>query len=173
MFTTRSNFLQTVVQAGDTISNDQGPTSFATGATIPATYWAVASGLRVWARGVITAAATGQLVTLALNLGSTQLCTTQSSFISTRPVNRGWYANVLMACAVTGPSGLLEVQGTSNIILNSTSDLPMGMSNTAPISVDLSKDATLAYNASWGVADPNNSITQRILSVETIGTNNP
>lgn len=155
---------QTAVQGGDTIANTAVATKFASQVTLPAGWLnVVGRELRVVAWGTYnTDAAAGLGITVELMAGTTVLAAGTGTLSLAAASNDGWEMRADISCRTTGAGGTVEAQGRIDFDKGGQGADVLWMTNAAPVALDLTVAQALALRVTWGVADPDNSITQRI-----------
>lgn len=138
---------------------------------IPSNFWAVGKTIRFTIRGLYsTRAITPGSLTLVAKLGSTTLCTGIASSLLIGAVNQGFVASLLITCFSTGTNGSVMVMGNADYTTGVTSvpnSIPLN-NGTNTVTVDTT--TSMAFNAmvQWASADPNNSITSMVSSLEAL-----
>lgn len=159
------------VAGGDTIANTSAATNFASNASLPAGILALNRGLRITARGVhSTDAVVPTNLTLAFKFGTTVLATTGAQASAVGLANRGWGVDLVLGCITTGATGTVEVQGFATLATAALTAVQWDMENTATVTIDTTIANTMQMEATWSVADTDNTITMRTFMISILGT---
>jgi len=161
---------QTALQGGDTIANSVAATIFASTVTLPAKWLnVVGRSLRLHGWGIYsTDAALGRGITIELMAGTTVLATGTGTLSLAAAVNDGWQFEADVTCRSTGAGGTVEVQGKTTFDKGALGEDVFWMTNAAALGLDLTVSQVLGIRITWAVADPDNSITQRIFYPERL-----
>lgn len=162
---------QTAVQAGDTIANSAVATIFASTVNLPAGWLNVLGRtLRVHGWGVYsTDLLLGRNLTVELMAGATVLAASPASALTLAgAVNDGWQFEADITCRTTGAGGTVEVQGKMELDKGALGFDSLWLTNAAAVALDLTVAKAIGLRVTWGTADPDNSITQRIFYPERL-----
>lgn len=162
---------QTTVQAGDTIANTGVATNFATNWAMPANFLTVGRGVRVRAWGVYsTLGALPGTLNIDLMAGATVLCSTGAQALTAGIANEGWIVEADIICISTGAGGTVESQGWFNKQTAVLLEDAEFMTNAAVVNLDTTAAKNIQIRVTWGTANAANTITQRLLIVDILGT---
>jgi len=161
---------QTVIAGGDTIANSAVATVFATVWAMPANFLTVGRVVRLNARGVYgsLAAIAGNL-TLDLIAGATVLATTGAQALTVNLANVYWEVDAHFVCITTGAGGTVEAQGRATLETTPILSNIEGMQNAAVVALDTTGAKNVGIQVTFSVANPANTITQRLLLVSIGG----
>ena len=151
------DFLNLEAPDADTISNLDVETAFAT--TLTFTGVDSGDGLRITARGFLGTAAGGSTLQITLKHGSSIIIQTATTLVTGNLSNRGWWLEAFIVAGLSEVQGTLFIAGTTNPVRD--------LVNTTRVGIGLTT-GTFSLLASWGTADPANTITLRQFSLERI-----
>jgi hypothetical protein len=164
------------VPAGNQITNTASKTNFADGWYLPTNTDNGSNTGRVFRIKLFgylsTKASSPGTLTLALNVGATQLVATAAIALPAGLANAGFMVDLVAILCTSGTSGLWSAQGFA-LLDNAGAPVSAGMVNaglttTGQIAVNTNTAATLQLSAQFSVADVGNIITAtQIVIVET------
>lgn len=156
------------VAGGDTIANTAAATSFATQFTVPANTLAVGTALRVGIRGIFGTDAIAPTLTFELVFGGAPviLASNGTTLMAPGLTNRGFWTEFDLTCTAAGAGGAIEAQGTGFFSSSATVGMIQDFENTGPVAIDTTVSQAIRGRITWGVANANNTITQRLFDVD-------
>lgn len=142
--------------------------------TLPASYLQAGTTLRVTSYGYwSTDASAPGTTTMAVYLGSTQVCASGSLTPPTSLATRAWIVTTTIQVRTTGASGTVWCAGRweyeSSIFANYANTrmtTPAGVANTTTI--DTTASQTIAVKFKWNTADADNTLTGALTRVEIL-----
>lgn len=160
-------YRQTAIQANDTRSTSTAENAFASAYTIDANTLHAEQTLRLVASGVYgsKAIAPGNL-TLRLKFGATVLAAATIALV-TSLTNRAFSISADLIVRTIGATGTIEVQGIVTVFTAAGVAVLYELVNTGTITIDTTAGADLGISAQFDTSDAANTITQRVLIVET------
>lgn len=162
-------FSSSAATTTSTIANTTTETNFSQNYVISANTMTVGKTFRITARGVYSTIASAGSETAKVKLGSTVIATSGGFTGSNSKTNAGFMIMADFTVITIGASGTIECQGSFfNETTNGTHQI-FSMENTAAITIDTTANQTLQISHQWGTADPGNTITLRLFTVEVLG----
>jgi hypothetical protein len=156
---TRNLAIQT---ADDTVANTTAETNLLGtilgSATIDANTLAEGTTLRIAAGGNLGVTGSPTL-TVKIKLGSTEVLSTGG--LSPTGTDAGWFMEVVITCRAVGASG--AVVATGSFQTGSTIVTPV---KTTATTLNTTANQSLTITATWSAADPDNTITCQIFTLE-------
>ncbi len=157
------------VPGGNTVQNTTTPTNFASTYTIPANRLKVGSVIRIRAFGVHGTNTPPATLALAAILGGVTILGTGAITLNAGLTNNQWFAFADVIVTFIGGTGVVEAQGQMSLETGATTALLVPMKNTASVgSIDMTTNALLALQVTWGSAAVTNTITLRTMTVEIL-----
>lgn len=161
-------YKQQSVAGGDTVANTAAQTNFASKLSIPANTLRVGQVLTLEVYGTYgTDAVTAGTITLRIKFGSTVLVTSGALTNVVSLSNRGWMARAVLTVISLGATGTIEAQGYAALATAISTAAIADLENTAVVTVDTTATQDLQVSVEFSVADADNTITQRALTVLT------
>ena len=151
--------------AGDTLTIGTAAQAFASTVPIGVAMFTVGRSFRFEVYGVMSTVAAVS-ITAKLYLGQTLLAASPSINVSVLGSNLAWYGRFGFDVMTAGAGGLVEAQGYGNFALTGGAAVVYGLSNVAPVAVDLSADRALSTVIQGSVLSVGNTITQRKIIAE-------
>lgn len=159
-------YRQMTVEATDTRANSTAENAFASKLAIPSDTPRARQLFRIRARGVYgsKASSPGNL-TIRLKYGTALAsCTIPLTAAMT---NQAWDLEADVLIRTIGATGTAEVQGTVTVFTAAGAAVPFSLVNTGEQTIDTTATADLGLTVQFDTADSANTITQRLLIIES------
>lgn len=154
--------------ADATVANTTTPTSLlSTGVgskTLPIDFFSAGKRVKVSLSGTLTNTGTPN-IQIQLKLGSTTIIDTTAVAMVTITGTTQWNADFDLVCRTSGATGTVKGHGKL-IYYNATTPVVLKDANTGTSVIDTTATQTLDVLATWGTADPANSIVCDIAIIE-------
>lgn len=143
--------------------------------TLPANYEQDGRLIRLTAFGKLSTTGT-PTITFAIRFGGltgTLLATTEPITTATGSANVAWSVDALIQVRTNGATGSLLVMGNARVNLTASTQTAgvfgvSGFDAPAPVTADLTADATLALTADWSAASASNTLTGLVYALESL-----
>ena len=161
-------FSAKTIQNGDTVANTAAETLLATNCVLPAGVLHTGQTIRMMAYGLLSTSGTPTLQ-IKTKLGGTVILDTGAFTTGSGVAAKGWQYECIFTVLSIGSGGTVEVHGHASFNSGVATANFVNLANAAPITIDMTVAQTLQQSVTWGTANAGNTITRRILTVETLG----
>lgn len=135
--------------------------------TLPASFFVPGKTVRVTVKGIISITGTPNL-TILLKLGSTTICSTGVVAMGGTVSNNAFEMVVDITNRSVGVTGTVMGNGVFTYQKSTLIPASHGLVNTAATTIDTTSAQALTVTAEWSAADPANTISGQICTIEVL-----
>lgn len=154
-------YVNTSVEAGDTVANTTTETAFTAQYEIPANQLTVGTVIRMRLWGVYGTDAVAPTLRVRVKLDATTVLDTTATTLPSAQSNDGWEGDVQCVVHADGASGEVNSQALFEFAPSTLVNVP----NAANATIDTTVAQTMTVTVQWGAADADNTITLQQMAI--------